>query len=186
MGNYNKARRDVIIFCLPNRSEPKTTASATGEKKKIYPQRSAKRKGITPQNWNHQWPSAGLDGGVAIGSPDVIRARHQSCMKTWKCSQFLRLWKYGSGTKNRTTKQSIIFFFFQPSNFIGSLKQKNISDWSGNTPMSWMPIVLKEQEMTWIYAIWRRFVFWKKVSDASPTPSGRQSETSAKMYFLET
>lgn len=32
MGNYNKARRDVIIFCLPNRSEPKTTASATSEK----------------------------------------------------------------------------------------------------------------------------------------------------------
>lgn len=32
MGNDNKARRNVIIFRLPNRLEPKTTARATGEK----------------------------------------------------------------------------------------------------------------------------------------------------------
>lgn len=32
MGNDNKARRDVIISRLPNRLQPKTTASATGEK----------------------------------------------------------------------------------------------------------------------------------------------------------
>lgn len=32
MGNDNKARRGVIISRLPNRLEPKTTASATSEK----------------------------------------------------------------------------------------------------------------------------------------------------------
>lgn len=48
MGNDNKARRDVIISRLPNRLEPKTTASATGEKSIPSTVRSV--KGITQQN----------------------------------------------------------------------------------------------------------------------------------------
>lgn len=48
MGNDNKARRNVIISRLPNRLEPKTTASATGEKSIPSTVRSV--KGITQQN----------------------------------------------------------------------------------------------------------------------------------------
>lgn len=48
MGNDNEARRDVIISRLPNRSEPKTTASATGEKS--IPSIAPSRGGITRQN----------------------------------------------------------------------------------------------------------------------------------------
>lgn len=68
-GNDNKARHNVIIF-LPNRSEPKTTARATGMKTVLGTPRSVKAS--HGKNWNHQWPSAGQDGSVAIGGPAVI------------------------------------------------------------------------------------------------------------------
>lgn len=80
MGNDNEARRNVIISRLPNRSEPKTTASATGEKS--IPSIAPSRGGITRQNWNHQWPSARLDGSVAPGSPAVIRVLSTHLLRT--------------------------------------------------------------------------------------------------------
>lgn len=43
-------------------------------RREIYSQHSAEREGITQQNWNHQWPSAKADAGVATGSPVEMRA----------------------------------------------------------------------------------------------------------------
>lgn len=136
MGNDNKARRGVIISRLPNRLEPKTTASA-----KIYPQRCTEHKGITLQNWNHQWPSVTLDGAVAIGSPVVIRAlsshllRTNPFTKTWKLSQSLRLQEFEDGSK--TKPQTIHHLTASFSTFFGSLKKTKIREWS--LQAEWQP-----------------------------------------------
>lgn len=67
MGDDNKTTRYVIISCLPNRFEPKTTASATSEKSFPSTERTIN---WWQQNWSHQWLPKRAAGS---GSPVMIR-----------------------------------------------------------------------------------------------------------------
>lgn len=117
------------------------------------------------QNWNHQWPSERLDGGVAIGSPMVIRALSTHLLDTNLVQ------KPGStpspldsenlsGVAKQNHRQSIISQqVSQQSTFFGCLKNIKISAKSLVVNVSRMPTAVGEED-DWL--VWKIFV-WKKV-----------------------
>lgn len=149
-------RRDVIISRLPNRLEPKTTASATGEKPIPSNMRSAKashrklKSSMTVREtgwWCGYWQPNG-DQGFSHTS-----ARHQSCTKTWKHSQSLSLSEFEwSKKKKQNHRQSIILQqLSQQSTSFRCLKNIKMTAKSLVVNVSRIPTVVGEDE-------WKIFV----------------------------